>query len=131
MLVTLIEEHMKDRDTKDIALPSPIDGDMPPSQMLPSDGRLPPPRLDKRQVEQRIEEDRERHKKLRENIWAVPNGPTDLTEWEKIWEETSDMGEDDYQMAREEAEEREREWAAFCPHYKMKNWESTNGKTDH
>jgi hypothetical protein len=28
-------------------------------------------RLDKRQIEQRIEEDRERHKRLRESIWAV------------------------------------------------------------
>ena len=29
-------------------------------------------KLDKRQIEHRIEEDRERHKRLRESIWAVP-----------------------------------------------------------
>jgi len=65
-------------------------------------------RLDKKQIEQRIEEDRERHKRLRENIWAV--GPTDDEEFDRLWEETSEMGEDDYIVAAEEAEER----AAFA-----------------
>jgi len=65
-------------------------------------------RLDKKQIEQRIEEDRERHKRLRENIWAV--GPTDDEEFDRLWEETSEMGEDDYIIAAEEAEER----AAFA-----------------
>ncbi|KAF2187285.1 hypothetical protein K469DRAFT_725355 [Zopfia rhizophila CBS 207.26] len=61
-------------------------------------------RLDKRQIEQRIEEDRERHKRLRESIWAV-SGEDDL-EFEKMWDEASDIGEDDYLAAEEDREER-------------------------
>lgn len=61
-------------------------------------------RLDKRQIEQRIEEDRERHKRLRENIWAVSDKEDE--EFEKMWEEASDIGEDDYLVAEEEAIER-------------------------
>ncbi|KAK3948120.1 CTD kinase subunit gamma CTK3-domain-containing protein [Pseudoneurospora amorphoporcata] len=62
------------------------------------------PRLDKKQVEQRIEEDRERHKRLRENIWAVPSGE----EMERLLEETSELGEDDMRAVWEEQEEWER-----------------------
>lgn len=68
-------------------------------------------RLDKRQIEQRIEEDRERHKKAREGIWAVAQEggkPVDDAEFERMWEEVSDVGEDDYQLAREEADDRQR-----------------------
>lgn len=61
-------------------------------------------RVDKRAIEQRIEEDRERNKRLRESVWAV-NGD-DEEELNKLWEETSDLNEDDYVIAREEAEER-------------------------
>lgn len=61
-------------------------------------------RLDKRQIEQRIEEDRERHKRLRESIWAVSGENDD--EFEKMWDEASDIGEDDYLAAEEDAEER-------------------------
>ncbi|EMD85845.1 hypothetical protein COCC4DRAFT_197486 [Bipolaris maydis ATCC 48331] len=61
-------------------------------------------RMDKRQIEQRIEEDRERHKRLRESIWAVPGDG--FEEFEKLWEEASDVNEDDYVTAREDAEER-------------------------
>ncbi|KZM18967.1 hypothetical protein ST47_g9881 [Ascochyta rabiei] len=62
-------------------------------------------RLDKRQIEHRIEEDRERHKRLRESIWAVPG--QDEQEMDKLWEEASDIGEDDYVVGREDREERE------------------------
>lgn len=62
--------------------------------------------VDKRQIEQRIEEDRERHKRLRESIWAV-SGEGD-EEMERLWEEASEIGEDDYVVAREDAEERAR-----------------------
>ncbi|KAF2027993.1 hypothetical protein EK21DRAFT_102192 [Setomelanomma holmii] len=62
-------------------------------------------KMDKRQIEQRIEEDRERHKRLRESIWAVPG--EDEQEMDKLWEEASDIGEDDYVVAREDREERE------------------------
>ncbi|KAF2714596.1 CTD kinase subunit gamma [Pleomassaria siparia CBS 279.74] len=61
-------------------------------------------RLDKRQIEQRIEEDRERHKRMRESIWAV-NGEDDA-EMEKLWDECSEINEDDYLEAEEDAIER-------------------------
>ena len=63
-------------------------------------------RRDKRQIEQRIEEDRERHKRLREGIWAVQGDGDE--EFQRLWDETSDANEDDYAMAAEEAEERRR-----------------------
>lgn len=63
-------------------------------------------RVDKRQIEQRIEEDRERHKRLRENIWAVSGEGDD--EYQRMLEETSDAGSDDYRTAAEEADERRR-----------------------
>jgi CTD kinase subunit gamma len=69
----------------------------------------PPVKLDKRQVEQRIEEDRERHKRAREGIWAIRQTSNDLgddAEKDKLWEETSDMEDDDYEMAKEEADQR-------------------------
>lgn len=62
------------------------------------------PKVDKRVIEQRIEEDRERNKRLRESVWAVSGD--DGEELEKMWEEGSDVGEDDYILAEEEAEER-------------------------
>ena len=62
-------------------------------------------RLDKKQIEQRIEEDRERHKRLRESIWAVNTGKN--AEFDKMWEETSELGEDDYLAAAEEKAERD------------------------
>jgi CTD kinase subunit gamma len=61
-------------------------------------------RLDKRQIEQRIEEDRERHKRLREGIWAVSGEGDD--EFNKLWDEASETGEDDYLVGSEDAEER-------------------------
>lgn len=63
-------------------------------------------RVDKRQVEQRIEEDRERHKRLRESIWAVGEGGED-GEFERLWEEArGGVGEDDWVVAQEDAAER-------------------------
>lgn len=61
-------------------------------------------RVDKRQIEQRIEEDRERNKRLRENMWAVIGDNKD--EYRKLWDETSDVGEDDFLDAEEELGER-------------------------
>jgi len=66
-------------------------------------------RLDKRQIEQRIEEDRERHKRAREGIWAIPQESSSLredAEFEKMMDEVSDVGEDDFVMTSEENEER-------------------------
>jgi CTD kinase subunit gamma CTK3 C-terminus len=67
-------------------------------------------RMDKRVIEQRIEEDRERNKRLRESVWAV--GKDDQEELDKMWDEGSDVGDDDFVMAVEEAEER-RQGALF------------------
>ncbi|KAH6668910.1 CTD kinase subunit gamma CTK3-domain-containing protein [Halenospora varia] len=121
--VSEIEECLKERDTLPdaIGLSSPITGDV---EMTGTGGaRDTPkkpngasyPRLDKKQIEQRIEEDRERHKRLRENIWAVQQGAGGGdAEFEKLWEETSELGEDDFILYHEEAEERAeaaREWA--------------------
>ena len=61
-------------------------------------------RLDKRQIEQRIEEDRERHKRLKESIWGI--GGEGDEEFERLWDEASDIGEDDYMAAEEDALER-------------------------
>lgn len=61
-------------------------------------------KVDKRVIEQRIEEDRERNKRLRESVWAVSGD--DGEELEKMWEEGSDVGTDDFLLAEEEAEER-------------------------
>lgn len=61
-------------------------------------------RVDKRQIEQRIEEDRERNKRLRESMWVVSGD--DAGELSKFWDEVSDVGEDDYLGADEEMMER-------------------------
>ncbi|MCJ1389413.1 hypothetical protein MMC18_002270 [Xylographa bjoerkii] len=104
--VTEIEACLKERDTlpEHTAL-SPIDaneqrGSNVTQPVLKTNGIM---RLDKRQIEQRIEEDRERHKRLKESIWGV--GSED-EEFEKLWDEASDIGEDDFLQAEEDAMER-------------------------
>lgn len=69
--------------------------------------------LEKRQIQQiqqRIEEDRERHKRLRESIWAVPGEGDE--EMERVWGQAEVVGdeiaEDDYVEALEGMEERRR-----------------------
>ncbi|PWY71645.1 hypothetical protein BO70DRAFT_431842 [Aspergillus heteromorphus CBS 117.55] len=61
-------------------------------------------RVDKRQIEQRIEEDRERNKRLRESMWTVSGD--DIDEQGRFWDEASDIGEDDFLTANEELMER-------------------------
>ncbi|KAK0669675.1 CTD kinase subunit gamma CTK3-domain-containing protein [Cercophora samala] len=82
-------------------------------------------KLDRKQVEQRIEEDRERHKRQREVIWAV--SPENESELNKLWEETSELGEDDKRMCEEEWEEWEAAMGAGCGHLEG---EVVNGKHD-
>ena len=69
-------------------------------------------RLDKRQIEQRIEEDRERHKRQREGIWAIVQLKIDRlgedAEVEKVWDNVSDVDSDDFKFSREETEDRRR-----------------------
>lgn len=77
-------------------------------------------KLEKRQIEQRIEEDRERHKRERESIWAIPTGED--TEMNKLWEETSDFGEDDDRLLAEESEDFLKEMEMQrCNHQKPAN----------
>ncbi|KAJ6446541.1 CTD kinase subunit gamma [Purpureocillium lavendulum] len=128
--VTQIEDVLKERETNDDDLglaSSPVDVEMvdrPQSHPTPKHSRRPAPhRLDKRQIEQRIEEDRERHKRERESIWAVPKG--DDAELNKLWEETSDFGEDDDRLVTEEEEDFVKEMELQqCPHKQS----STNGQ---
>lgn len=130
--VSQIEEVLRDRDTssQDLALSSPANGDLAlgdssHSQQAPHSTRRSnaPPKLDRRQIEQRIEEDRERHKRLRENIWAVPKG--EYAELDKMMEETSDLGEDDFRAMAEERKEWELANQHNCPH-RMED--AANGK---
>ena len=95
--VTELDAVLKSRE---VAHPFTATEDASPSQASRGGAQ----RMDKRQIEQRIEEDRERHKRMRESIWAVPG--EGYEELEKLWEEASDIGEDDYVVAREDAEER-------------------------
>lgn len=61
----------------------------------------PPRTISKEDILRRIEEDRERHKKLRESIWVVPSDPKDW-EFKEAWEQTSDLCQDDFDMIRED-----------------------------
>ncbi|KPM42747.1 hypothetical protein AK830_g3777 [Neonectria ditissima] len=125
--VTQIEDVIKERETnaEDLGLASPNGDvemtDVPPSQAIPKSGRrTAPQRLDKRQIEQRIEEDRERHKRERESIWAIPK--VDNAEMDKLWEETSDFGEDDDRLLTEELDDFQKEMETQpCPHEKAAN----------
>ncbi|GAO48830.1 hypothetical protein SAICODRAFT_70793 [Saitoella complicata NRRL Y-17804] len=58
----------------------------------------------KGEILRRMEEDRERHKRLRENIWAIPpqRYPGDENvEFERAWEQTADLDQGDYEEMRE------------------------------
>lgn len=76
--------------------------------------------LDKRQVEQRIEEDRERHKRMRESMWLVP---TDFKqEASEFYDETSDLDDDHHLMGEEEMEEFRRDGErVLCRHLRAKD----------
>lgn len=117
--VSEIEACLKDRDTlPSHAVLSPIDGNAaagkkgtPVSAASPQQrGSMAvrqsrEARPDKRQIEQRIEEDRERHKRARESIWAmVADGDQ---EFERLWDEASEVAEDDYLAAEEDRTERD------------------------
>jgi len=115
--VSEIEDVLKDRDTLPdaIGLSSPVGGE--DVEMRDKDSTTTPisakgrgngwvgQRLDRKQIEQRIEEDRERHKRLREHIWAV-KGAEEHGEGGKVAGEASDYGEDDGILFEEESEER-------------------------
>lgn len=127
--VTQIQDVIKERETTadDLELASPNgDTDMvdagPPKSATKSGRKGTLHRLEKRQIEQRIEEDRERHKRERENIWAVPGGGD--AEMNKLWEETSDWGEDDDRLLAEEEADFEQAMEMQRCHHKRR---SANG----
>ncbi|KAK2592482.1 hypothetical protein QQS21_009827 [Conoideocrella luteorostrata] len=125
--VSQIEDVLKERETNDADL-SPASPNTDVEMMDRLDAATAPKinqkpaahGLDKRQIEQRIEEDRERHKRQRESIWAIPK--TDGAEMNKLWDETSDFGEDDDRLLKEEAEDFGKEIAMqHCPHKRAAN----------
>lgn len=67
------------------------------------DAKAKTAKLEKRQIEQRIEEDRERHKKMRENMWVTPKEPD--ARRRKLWDDQSDCGEDDDRLGQEDEDE--------------------------
>jgi CTD kinase subunit gamma len=112
-----IEECLKERDTlpDHVGLSSPVKpADVEMSGMSTtadpslkgSKQAAAAQRLDKKQIEQRIEEDRERHKRLREHQWAIPADDDDA-EFYQMLDETSSIGSDDYRVFEEEALQRE------------------------
>ena len=64
-------------------------------------------RLDKRQIEQRIEEDRERHKRLKETFWAIPQGED--AEFNRMVDDARSVTSDDEREVAEQAALRERD----------------------
>ncbi|KAL8928803.1 MAG: hypothetical protein Q9208_001581 [Pyrenodesmia sp. 3 TL-2023] len=106
--VTEIEGCLKERDTvaeQEALTPIDANGQREHQQSQTTAVKVNGmTRPDKRQIEQRIEEDRERHKRLRESIWAV--GDEGDEEFDRLWDEVSDIGEDDYIAAEEDAMER-------------------------
>ncbi|GAB0131756.1 hypothetical protein EsDP_00000215 [Epichloe bromicola] len=125
--VSQIEDVLKERETNDADISPaspPADVEMTDQSRVPAapkTGQKPAAHgLDKRQIEQRIEEDRERHKRQRESIWAIPR--MDNAELNKLWEETSDFGEDDDRLLTEEADDFEKEMIMQqCPHRRAAN----------
>src|SRR5436189_5672276 len=112
--VAEIDACLKERESHpaNILDLEPADGNGPPGKPKgePSKGvsgsKSGGIKVDKGQIEQRIEEDRERNKRLRESMWGVPGN--DMDEFEKMWDELSEIGEDHYLAAEEEAMERMR-----------------------
>ncbi|KAI9742558.1 MAG: hypothetical protein M1818_003698 [Claussenomyces sp. TS43310] len=109
-----IDECLKERDAipDHIGLSSPTEpadtemGGSGITEATPRSARPSvAPRLDKEQIIQRIEEDRERHKRLREHQWAIPYNNDDA-EFDEMWENTSSINSDDYRLFEEEAEQR-------------------------
>ncbi|KAI0476972.1 CTD kinase subunit gamma CTK3-domain-containing protein [Xylaria cf. heliscus] len=111
-----IEGCLKERDTSanDFSLSSPLDGNdksAAPASATDQDvnGTQPTQRNgvsikpSRRQIEQRIEEDRERHKRMRESMWVVPSNP--LEQAHKFFAETSGLGEDDRILGDEDIAE--------------------------
>ncbi|KAI0971839.1 CTD kinase subunit gamma CTK3-domain-containing protein [Xylaria arbuscula] len=148
--VVEIEGCLKERDTSanDFSLSSPVrsnDQSGAPTSAADTDLGGPQPtqrngasiKPTRRQIEQRIEEDRERHKRMRESMWVVPSDP--IEQARKFFAETSDLGVDDSILGNEEiAEFRARVKPVACKHNKNRDrWQErprsreTNGVAGH
>ncbi|KAL4893063.1 sporulation protein [Aspergillus ambiguus] len=103
--VAEIDAGLKDRETHPAHLD--LEGEEAPDGSANSKGgaQRGSRRVDKRQIEQRIEEDRERNKRLRESMWTIHGDDDD--EHRRFWDEASDIGEDDFLAANEELMERQ------------------------
>ncbi|KAA8572100.1 hypothetical protein EYC84_002023 [Monilinia fructicola] len=100
--VTEIEECLKERDTQPDVLMSSPPAETQANGNGTSQHATPKP----------AKPNEERHKRLREHIWAVPAEVPDA-EFDKLWDETSELGDDDMDLYEEEAMERKeagREW---------------------
>lgn len=121
--VTELEECIAGRDSHSAAVSSPaatgtLDGDSAVTSLRGTPHNAgrdqgffhPAIRLDKRQIEQRIEEDRERHKRAREGIWAIAQAPgSNLAqdeEFGRTWDASNGPDADDFRLAKEESDER-------------------------
>ncbi|KAI5863351.1 CTD kinase subunit gamma CTK3-domain-containing protein [Durotheca rogersii] len=128
-----IEACLKDRDTSasDLGFSSPANGDKTSAPSRPSNGTShgSTNRLDKRQIEQRIEEDRERHKRMRESMWAVPAVLEE--DAAKVYEDTSDLGEDDHILGNEELDEMQQSAAEAARSCRHSGRSRTNGTSSH
>ncbi|OKL62406.1 hypothetical protein UA08_03005 [Talaromyces atroroseus] len=103
--VTEIGAALKERETNpshvlDVEAPDNTSETTP--RVSKANGNI---RVDKRQIEQRIEEDRERNKRLRESMWTVSGDHRG--ELKQSWDEISDIGDDDFLGAEEEYGERQ------------------------
>lgn len=136
-----IEGCLKERDTSthDFSLSSPVNGNEPSAapasaadpelsgtQTTQRNGASMKPT--RRQIEQRIEEDRERHKRMRESMWVVPPDPIDQAR--KFFAETSDLGFDDSILGNEEITAlRALVRDAGCRHENRSRWEGGRSRS--
>ncbi|KAI1189898.1 CTD kinase subunit gamma CTK3-domain-containing protein [Nemania serpens] len=139
-----IEGCLKERDTSahDFSLSSPLNDKEQPGHPSASATTTDPDvaggpqpaqrngvniKPTKRQIEQRIEEDRERHKRMRESMWVVPPNPIDQAR--KFFAETSDLGEDDRILGHEEITQfRARVKDSACKHHNNSNHNNNRGR---
>jgi CTD kinase subunit gamma len=96
--VTEIDAALKDRDTHSEHYDIGEDGAQDETC-----------RPDKRQIEQRIEEDRERNKRERESFWIVPE--KDSEEWGDILHNATDYNSDEFSDIEEQAMEHAQAYA--------------------
>lgn len=105
-LGNLLEKNVIDQETKDTV------DKLLSEREAESEAAIPPSfhddstqkrKFDEKTINQRMNEDRERHKRLRESIWAIsPPTPEANPEHDLSFETTSDLGDDDIEIMKEE-----------------------------